>query len=138
MNPEWWRSTLGPTMVDPRKRIDRDRNIAAWKLMHILVEGLTQGEDLKGRLVCYVQGLTGDTVYVGDMGVSGLRGVFTRRPNNCRYAVVAIAVPRKGTTKYVVIDLYNLLSRGTGDVLLGPHLVLDTEDAAIAAAQLKC
>lgn len=93
---------------------------------------------MRGRLVAYVCDC-GDVRRTGDMGLLTLAGMFQRRPDGCRYAVVEHLVPRSATgeTCYMLVDLYELQTTDGSDALLGKHWVFDTEDAAIAAGQIK-
>ena len=72
----------------------------------------------------------GDVKRVNDEGSSTVADIFLRRPDTCKYAIVRFR------DKYLVVDLYELLTDGK-DVMIGEHIELPTEDAAIAAAQLK-
>lgn len=72
----------------------------------------------------------GDVKRVNDEGSSTLADIFVRRPDTCKYAIV------RCRDKYLAIDMYELLTDGN-HVMLGEHIELPTEDAAIAAAQLK-
>lgn len=102
-----------------------------------MIPQLMTGVPIVGRLVAYVHETSGKVIRSGDMGVTSLKRVFTRRPDGCRYTVVAVIVPGEDRDTYAVIDMYNLQTSTGTDVLLGPHMVFASEDAAIAAAQLK-
>lgn len=105
-------------------------NDAVRHMLHLIVPGLGVDDRLNGRTIAYV----------GSEGVryrdGNLSNVYTGRRKLERYAVTAIVVPREGMMKYVVIDLLQLVTLA-GKVLTNGHNVFGTEDAAIAAAQLK-
>lgn len=93
---------------------------------------------MRSRLVAYVCDC-GDVRRVGDMGTVTLAAVYQRRPGGCRFAVIEQATLMDALRRheYLLVDLYELLTTDGADVLLGEYMVFDTEDAAIAAGQMK-
>lgn len=93
---------------------------------------------MRGRLVAYVCGC-GDVRLMGGMGSVRIDHVFQLRPDGCRYAVVEqiSLVGAMWHRQYLLVDLYELQTTNGTDALLGKHWVFKTEDAAIAAGQMK-
>jgi len=92
----------------------------------------------RGRylLAAYVCGC-GDVRPVNDMGATTLVDIFHRRPDGCQFAI-ASEVPLPGwDPEFMVIDLYDLMTTGGSDTMLGRYRTLPTYDAAITAAQMQ-
>lgn len=81
-------------------------------------------------LHCYVcEG--GRVRWTGDMGTSAFPEIFTRRPVECRYAVVETS-----DGEYWKVDLWEIAIDPVGWVTVGDYVAFSTLAAAVTAAQM--
>lgn len=88
-------------------------------------------QDSRYHLRAYVCG-HGCVQWQEDLGSATFAAIYSRRPNDCRYAVAESA-----RDHVIVWDLYNVLLDGQGALITpDPVRVCDTVDSAVMATML--